>query len=107
MEQQLRVRVLGAAELAVGGRPLVELASAKAAALVVYLAVTGWRSSEATIGVNQWPRWQPVLTCSTGPSLDPQLQRSTILAGAPQAGSGQAMTSGMEGSSPWGSTWVA
>lgn len=41
MEQDLRVRVLGGAELAVSGRPLVELASAKAAALVVYLAVTG------------------------------------------------------------------
>jgi hypothetical protein len=36
MEQELRVRVLGAAELAVSGRPLVELASAKAAALTVY-----------------------------------------------------------------------
>jgi hypothetical protein len=39
MEQELRIRVLGAAELAVSGRPLVELASAKAAALTVY-----WRS---------------------------------------------------------------
>src|SRR5437867_8193097 len=41
MEQELRVRVLGGAELAVGGRPLVELVSAKATALLVYLAVTG------------------------------------------------------------------
>jgi predicted ATPase/DNA-binding SARP family transcriptional activator len=41
MEQELRVRVLGGAELAVGGRPLVGLASAKATALLVYLAVTG------------------------------------------------------------------
>jgi hypothetical protein len=47
------------------------------------------RSSDATVGVNQWPRSQPVLTCSTGPSLDPQVQRSTIWAGAVQAGSGQ------------------
>ena len=41
MDGELRVRVLGGAELAVGGHPLVELASAKAAALLCYLAVTG------------------------------------------------------------------
>src|SRR5829696_2162724 len=57
------------------------------------LAGTGSRSSESTVGVNQWPRSQPVLTCSTGPPVDSKFQRSTILAGAPQAGSGQAMTS--------------
>ena len=38
--QELRVRVLGGAELALSGRPLAELASAKAAALLFYLAVT-------------------------------------------------------------------
>ena len=59
--------------------------------------VAGWRWSDSTVGVNQWPRSQPVLTCSTGPLVDPKVQRSTILAGARQAGSGQAMTSGMEG----------
>jgi predicted ATPase/DNA-binding SARP family transcriptional activator len=41
MGQELHVRVLGGIKLAVGGRPLVELASAKATALLVYLAVTG------------------------------------------------------------------
>ena len=35
MEQELRVRVLGGAELTVSGHPLVELASAKATALLV------------------------------------------------------------------------
>src|SRR5215216_1612560 len=70
------------------------------------LAGTGSRSSESTVGVNQWPRSQPVLTCSTGPPVDPRVQRSTMLAGARQVGLGQAMTSGMEGSSPWAPTWV-
>ena len=59
----------------------------------------GRRSSDSTVGVNQWPRSQPVLTCSTGPLVDPKVQRSTILAGARQAGSGQAMTSAWKGSS--------
>lgn len=40
-DQELRVRVLGVPGLAVSGRPPVDLASAKAAALVYYLAVTG------------------------------------------------------------------
>jgi hypothetical protein len=31
--------------------------------------------SDATIGVNQWPRSQAVLTCSTGPSVDSKVQR--------------------------------
>src|SRR5262245_62664543 len=61
-------------------------------------AVVGAGSSEPTVGVNQWPRSQPVLTCSTGPPVDPRVQRSTIRAGARQVGSGQAMTSGMAGS---------
>ena len=47
------------------------------------LAGTGSRSSESTVGVNQWPRSQPVLMCSTGPPVDSKFQRSTILAGAP------------------------
>jgi predicted ATPase/DNA-binding SARP family transcriptional activator len=40
-DQELRVRVLGAPGLEVPGSPPVELASAKAAALIYYLAVTG------------------------------------------------------------------
>jgi DNA-binding SARP family transcriptional activator/predicted ATPase len=39
--QRLTVHVLGRAELAVDGRPLAELASVKAAALLIHLAVTG------------------------------------------------------------------
>jgi hypothetical protein len=35
--------------------------------------------------------------CSTGPAVDPKVQRSTILAGARQDGSGQAMVWGMVG----------
>jgi predicted ATPase/DNA-binding SARP family transcriptional activator len=54
MEQELRVRVLGGAELAVSGRPLVELASAKAAALVVYLAVTGTGHSRSALAGLLW-----------------------------------------------------
>jgi predicted ATPase/DNA-binding SARP family transcriptional activator len=54
MEQELRVRVLGGAELAVGGRPLVELASAKAAALLVYLAVTGTGHSRSALAGLLW-----------------------------------------------------
>jgi predicted ATPase/DNA-binding SARP family transcriptional activator len=54
MEQELRVRVLGGAELAVGGRPLVELASAKATALVVYLAVTGEGHSRSALAGLLW-----------------------------------------------------
>src|SRR5215217_2439299 len=54
MEQELRVRVLGRAELAVGGRPLVGLASAKAAALLVYLAVTGSGHSRSALAGLLW-----------------------------------------------------
>ena len=54
MEQELRVRVLGGTELAMGGRPLVELASAKAAALVVYLAVTGTGHSRSALAGLLW-----------------------------------------------------
>src|SRR6266511_3152143 len=53
------------------------------------------RLSESTVGVNQWPRSQPVLTCSTGPLVDPKVQRSTMRAGAWQVGSGQGMRSDM------------
>jgi hypothetical protein len=42
------------------------------------------------MGVNQWPASQPVLTCSTGPWVDGQVQRSDTQAGAWQVGSGQA-----------------
>jgi predicted ATPase/DNA-binding SARP family transcriptional activator len=54
MEQELRVRVLGGTELAVDGRPLVELASAKATALLVYLAVTGTGHSRSALAGLLW-----------------------------------------------------
>ena len=54
MGQDLRVRVLGATELAVDGRPLVGLASAKATALLVYLAVTGTPQSRSTLAGLLW-----------------------------------------------------
>src|SRR5512133_2754145 len=54
MVQELRVRVLGATELAVDGRPLVGLASAKATALLVYLAVTGTTQSRSTLAGMLW-----------------------------------------------------
>jgi DNA-binding SARP family transcriptional activator len=54
MEQELRVRVLGGAELTVSGRPLVELASAKATALLVYLAVTGCGHSRSALAGLLW-----------------------------------------------------
>src|SRR5919107_6158323 len=72
-----------------GGSPAQETDASDGLAL----AGTGSRSSESTIGVNQWPRSQPILMCSTGPPVDSKFQRSTILARAPQAGLGQAMTS--------------
>ena len=53
-DQELRVRVLGGAELAVSGRPLVELASAKAAALLFYLAVTGTGHSRSALAGLLW-----------------------------------------------------
>ncbi|GAA3958543.1 hypothetical protein GCM10022629_85870 [Amorphoplanes auranticolor] len=52
--EELRVRVLGAAELTVGGRPLAELASVKAAALVFYLAVTGAPHSRSALAGLLW-----------------------------------------------------
>jgi predicted ATPase/DNA-binding SARP family transcriptional activator len=54
MEQELRVRVLGSTELAVDGRPLVGLASAKATALLVYLAVTGTAQSRSALAGLLW-----------------------------------------------------
>ena len=54
MGQELRVRVLGATELAVDGRPLVGLASAKATALLVYLAVTGTAPSRSALAGLLW-----------------------------------------------------
>src|SRR5258706_7049503 len=53
-DQQLSVHVLGRAELAVGGRALVDLASAKAAALLLYLAVTGTAHSRSTLAGLLW-----------------------------------------------------
>ncbi|MEV4516269.1 BTAD domain-containing putative transcriptional regulator [Dactylosporangium sp. NPDC049525] len=40
-QQRLTVHVLGRADLALGGHPLVDLASVKATALLIYLSVTG------------------------------------------------------------------
>jgi predicted ATPase/DNA-binding SARP family transcriptional activator len=54
MEQELRVRVLGGTELAVDGRPLMELASAKATALLVYLAVTGGAHARSAVAGLLW-----------------------------------------------------
>jgi predicted ATPase/DNA-binding SARP family transcriptional activator len=54
MEQELRVRVLGGAELACSGRPLVELASAKATALLVYLAVSGTGHARSALAGLLW-----------------------------------------------------
>jgi predicted ATPase/DNA-binding SARP family transcriptional activator len=54
MELELRVRVLGGVELAVSGRPPVELASAKATALLVYLAVTGTGHSRSALAGLLW-----------------------------------------------------
>jgi predicted ATPase/DNA-binding SARP family transcriptional activator len=54
MGQELRVRVLGSTELAVDGRPLVGLASAKATALLVYLAVTGTAQSRSALAGLLW-----------------------------------------------------
>jgi DNA-binding SARP family transcriptional activator/tetratricopeptide (TPR) repeat protein len=54
MEQQLRVCVLGGLDLAVGGRPLVGLASAKARALLAYLAVTGTAHSRSALAGLLW-----------------------------------------------------
>ncbi|GID95725.1 ATP-binding protein [Amorphoplanes digitatis] len=53
-QRELSIRVLGGAELAVGGRPLVELASAKAAALLFYLAVTGTGHSRSALAGLLW-----------------------------------------------------
>ncbi|WP_433288003.1 ATP-binding protein [Micromonospora sp. CA-244673] len=53
-KQELHVRVLGGAELTIDGRPLVGLASAKAAALLFYLAVTGTGHSRSTLAGMLW-----------------------------------------------------
>ena len=54
MGQKLLVRALGRVELAVDGRPLVELASAKATALLVYLAMTGTAQSRSALAGLLW-----------------------------------------------------
>jgi DNA-binding SARP family transcriptional activator len=54
MEQGLRVRVLGATELTMDGRPLVGLASAKATALLVHLALTGTAQSRSALAGLLW-----------------------------------------------------
>jgi predicted ATPase/DNA-binding SARP family transcriptional activator len=52
--EELRVRMLGAAELTVGGRPPAELASVKASALIFYLAVTGTPHSRSALAGLLW-----------------------------------------------------
>lgn len=47
MRDQLRLCVLAKPELSLGGHPLDRLASAKATALLVYLALTGVRRSRS------------------------------------------------------------
>jgi predicted ATPase/DNA-binding SARP family transcriptional activator len=54
MGQKLLVRALGRVELAADGRPLVELASAKATALLVYLAMTGTAQPRSTLAGLLW-----------------------------------------------------
>jgi predicted ATPase/DNA-binding SARP family transcriptional activator len=54
MGRNLRVRALGRVELNVDGRPLVELASAKATALLVYLAMTGTARSRSALAGLLW-----------------------------------------------------
>jgi len=54
MEQELRVRVLGGTELTLDARQPVELASAKATALLVYLAVTGAAHSRSALAGLLW-----------------------------------------------------
>jgi DNA-binding SARP family transcriptional activator len=54
MGEQLRVCVLGGLHLAVGGRPLVELTSLKARALLAYLAVTGAAQSRSALAGLLW-----------------------------------------------------
>jgi hypothetical protein len=54
MGEQLRVSVLGGLDVAVGGLPLVGLASAKARALLAYLAVTGAAHSRSALAGLLW-----------------------------------------------------
>jgi hypothetical protein len=54
--------------------------------------VVGWMVSVSRAGVNQWSLGQQVFTCSTGRSVESQIQRSTICADRPQLGCGQEMT---------------
>jgi len=62
--------VLGGAELAVSGRPLVELASATAAALIVYLAVTGRAHPRSALAGLLWSDL-PEATARADPRLVP------------------------------------
>jgi len=54
MDEVLRVRVLGTADLVLGGRTLVERMPAKAAALVFYLALTGGAHSRSELAGLLW-----------------------------------------------------
>jgi DNA-binding SARP family transcriptional activator len=54
MDEVLRVRVLGPADLTLGGRTLVERMPAKAAALLFYLALTGGAHSRSELAGLLW-----------------------------------------------------
>jgi DNA-binding SARP family transcriptional activator len=54
MGNQLHVRVLGGLDVALGERPVVGLASAKAKALLIYLAVTGVAQSRSALAGLLW-----------------------------------------------------
>lgn len=55
----------------------------------------GPAASSSASAVRTWPAEQLVLTCSTGPWVDAQVQRATIRAIAGQVGSGQGIDSGV------------
>ncbi len=52
--QRLTVHTLGRADLALGGHPLVDLASVKATALLIHLAVTGTGHSRSALAGMLW-----------------------------------------------------
>lgn len=52
--RQLEVLVLGRPEIRMGGRPLVEIVSVKAKALLIYLAVTGTTWSRSALAGLLW-----------------------------------------------------
>ncbi|MEV0129197.1 BTAD domain-containing putative transcriptional regulator [Dactylosporangium sp. NPDC050688] len=53
-DQRLTLHVLGRADLALGGHPLTDLASVKAAALLIYLSVTGTAHPRSALAGLLW-----------------------------------------------------